>query len=49
MLEFHNAKERDKNDWAQLFREADPKFKFVGVKQPEFSNMGIIEAVWEHL
>lgn len=46
MLELHNAKERDRNDWAQLFQEVDPRFKFVGVKQPAFSRMGIIEAVW---
>lgn len=48
MLELHNAKERSKNYWAQLFQEADPRFRFVGIKQPAFSRMGIIEAVWQY-
>ncbi|MCJ1463377.1 hypothetical protein MMC07_001984 [Pseudocyphellaria aurata] len=46
MLELHNAKERDKNDWAKLFQEADSRFIFVGVKQPVQSKLSIIEAVW---
>ncbi|KAL9123433.1 MAG: hypothetical protein Q9187_000003 [Circinaria calcarea] len=47
MLELQNAKEREEGDWAQLFRDADPRFRFVGVKQPPFSKLGIIEAAWE--
>lgn len=47
MLEFHNAKERDADDWAKLFHDADPRFKFLGVKQPPAAKMGFIEARWE--
>lgn len=47
MLGFHNSKERDRDDWAQLFQDADPRFRFVGLKQPAFSELGIIEAAWE--
>lgn len=47
MLEFHNAKERDADDWATLFHDADPRFKFLGVKQPPAASMGIIEAEWD--
>lgn len=47
MLEFHNAKERDADDWAKLFHEADPRFKFLGVKQPPAAKMGSTEARWE--
>lgn len=47
MLELLNAKEREKGDWAKLFQDADPNFKFLGVKQPRFSKLGIIEAAWE--
>lgn len=47
MLEFHNAKERDADDWAKLFHDADPRFQFLGVKQPPAAKMGFIEARWE--
>ncbi|MCJ1311317.1 hypothetical protein MMC25_004988 [Agyrium rufum] len=46
MLEFHNAQERGKDDWATLFREADPRFSFSGITQPETSKLGLVEAVW---
>lgn len=48
MLGIHNAKEREKDDWIELFKEADPRFKFAGIKQLEFSRMGIVEAAWVH-
>lgn len=46
MLEFHNAKERDADDWAKLFSDADPRFEFLGVKQPPTMKLGFIEARW---
>ncbi|KAF2430168.1 O-methyltransferase [Tothia fuscella] len=47
MLELLNAKERDVDDWIELFRLADSRFKFLGAKQPPGSRMSIMEAVWE--
>jgi len=47
MLQLLNAKERDVDDWAALFAMADPRFKFLGAKQPKGSRMSIMEAVWD--
>ncbi|PQE06070.1 s-adenosyl-l-methionine-dependent methyltransferase protein [Rutstroemia sp. NJR-2017a BBW] len=48
MKEVQNAKERDEEEWATLFTQADPsgKLKFEGVKTPEGSVMSMISAVW---
>ena len=46
MLEMQNAKEREAGDWEKLFNEADPGFKFLGIKQPPTARLGIIEAEW---
>ncbi|KAK8173319.1 S-adenosyl-L-methionine-dependent methyltransferase [Phyllosticta citrichinensis] len=46
MLELLNARERAEEDYAQLFREADSRFKFLGFKRPAGSLTCIIEAVW---
>jgi hypothetical protein len=47
MLELLNAKERDVDDWTELFKMADPRFKFLGARQPVASRMSIMEAIWE--
>jgi hypothetical protein len=47
MLQLLNAQERDFKGWETLFHLADPRFKFLGVKQPKGSRMSIMEAVWE--
>ena len=47
MLQLLNAKERDVDDWTALFAMADPRFKFLGARQPEGSRMSIMEAIWE--
>lgn len=47
MLEIGNAKERDLGEWQALFGQADEKFVFKGMKQPEGSRLAIVEAVWE--
>ena len=47
MLEIQNSRERDLDDWAGLFKKADPKFKFLGGAQPKGSHLWIIEAVWD--
>lgn len=46
MMALQNAKEREAEDWAGLFRNADPRFNFLGITQPPFSKLGIIEARW---
>lgn len=47
MLQLLNAKERGVDDWTELFKMADSRFKFLGAKQPAGSRMSIMEAVWE--
>ena len=42
MMGFHNVKERDADDWAK-----DPRFKFLGIKRPPLSRLGIIIARWD--
>ena len=46
MLSILNARERDADEWRALIAEADPRFKFQGVKRPHGSNLAIIEAIW---
>jgi len=41
-----NAREREVDGWAELFREADERFKFLGAWKPEKSRMWFIEAEW---
>ncbi|PTB40951.1 uncharacterized protein TrAFT101_006102 [Trichoderma asperellum] len=41
-----NAREREPDDWRDLFRRADERFKFNGIWQPEKSRMWFIEAEW---
>lgn len=47
MLELHNGKERDLEDWKQLFDEADRRFKLLNVHQSPQSRLAIIEFVWD--
>lgn len=47
MLSICNGRERDHDDWAWLFKEADIRFKFVKAYKPQGSALGLIEAVWE--
>lgn len=47
MMSVINAREREEQDWAELFRHADPRFKFLGVTKPPKCRMYQIEAVWE--
>lgn len=46
MLELHNAKERTRDDWIELFKFADPRFEVVNMSQPGGSRLSLIEAVW---
>jgi hypothetical protein len=46
MLVTVNAREREVDDWGALFKEADPRFKFLGARLPPKSRLWIIEAEW---
>ncbi|KAH6675785.1 putative O-methyltransferase [Halenospora varia] len=46
MKQMANGKERDVQDWIQLFKSADERFVFEGVKMPEGSKLAIIEFSW---
>ena len=47
MLGIFNSRERDIDEWQSLFREADSRFEFLGVKEPKGSALAIIEARWK--
>ena len=47
MLELQNSREREMEDWATLFRDADERFDFQGGKQPAGSNLWILDAIWK--
>ncbi|KAF1963893.1 S-adenosyl-L-methionine-dependent methyltransferase [Bimuria novae-zelandiae CBS 107.79] len=47
MMELFNAKEREQTDWDKLFREADPRFRFDGVRTVAGADLAFISAVWE--
>jgi hypothetical protein len=42
-----NAREREIDEWADLFKQADERYKFVKAWKPEKSRMWFIEAEWE--
>lgn len=46
MLAVHNSKERDADDWAALFKAADPGFDLVGIVSPPGFRQSVIEVVW---
>lgn len=47
MLAILNAREREFEDWQDLFQQADHRFKFLGVVKPKGANLALIEARWE--
>ena len=47
MQSMFDAKEREIEQWRKLFADADSRFRFIGVTQPEGSRLSIIELVWE--
>ena len=47
MLAMANAKERDRNDWVDLFASIDPRFKVQNIVTPEKSQLSIVEVVWD--
>ena len=47
MMQVHNSKEREHEEWIELLREADPRLQLVGVTQPFGSSMSLLEIVRE--
>ncbi|KAF4335840.1 sterigmatocystin 7-O-methyltransferase precursor [Fusarium beomiforme] len=47
MLTLLNAQERTEKEFEELFKSADERFVFKGVRRPEGCRMSIIEAVWQ--
>ncbi|KAF7512644.1 hypothetical protein GJ744_000905 [Endocarpon pusillum] len=42
-----NGKERDAEDWKQLFHDADPRFKFLGLSVAPGFPSAVIQTQWE--
>lgn len=42
-----NGKEREVNDWHNLLREADPRFRIRQAKPLPGSDLGIIDVEWK--
>ncbi|KAL4934950.1 hypothetical protein BDV06DRAFT_229279 [Aspergillus oleicola] len=43
----NNTGERSVGDWAELFRKADPRFKWLDAWKPPKSTMWFVEAEWQ--
>ncbi|RKF61752.1 O-methyltransferase gsfB [Erysiphe neolycopersici] len=46
MLSLLNSQERDENEYRMLFKAADERFQFIGVRTSVGSSMALIEAIW---
>ena len=44
-----NGRERDVDQWAQLFAKSDSRFKFNGVIKIPGSRWSVMEAIWEEV
>lgn len=47
MTSIQNAKERELDDWVELFRKSDERFEFQGATRPPGSNHSILVALWK--
>jgi hypothetical protein len=47
MLQLLNAQQREQNEWPELFRRADSRYRYLGAKKPASAVRWIIEAEWE--
>ena len=48
MLALFNSRERDEDDWAKLFQQADPKFVFSEAKRAKVGEVtAVIIATWD--
>ena len=41
-----NGKERDADEWAELFQKAGPGFKLVGISRTTKSRLALIQVEW---
>lgn len=46
MLALGSSKIRDEDGWRELFSEADSRFQFEKITQPEGSHLALIEVTW---
>jgi hypothetical protein len=42
-----NGRERGVDEWKELFKNSDERFKFKGAKRVPGSRFSVIEAAWE--
>ncbi|KAK8021231.1 O-methyltransferase- family 2 [Apiospora arundinis] len=47
MLTVTNSRERELDDWRDLFRNADPRYRFLKAWKPTKSQLWFIEAEWD--
>jgi hypothetical protein len=47
MLQLLNAQQREMQEWPELFRKADDRYRYLGAKKPEGGIRWIIEAEWQ--
>lgn len=47
MMTLFNARERELDDWIELFAEADTRFKFIEAKRPDVGTMSLLIFSWE--
>ncbi|KAK4206754.1 S-adenosyl-L-methionine-dependent methyltransferase [Rhypophila decipiens] len=47
MTELQNSHERELEDWAELFKLADPRFEFQGGELPKSANLWVLVAEWK--
>ncbi|KNG81606.1 hypothetical protein ANOM_010133 [Aspergillus nomiae NRRL 13137] len=47
MLQLLNSRERDEAQWRGLLREADGRFRWLGVRRAEGSALAVVEVVWD--
>lgn len=46
MLELHNSREREVDDWINLLERADRRFKFLGATLPRGAKLHLLEVEW---
>lgn len=47
MMATSNSQERDQDDWEELFRITDPKFKLEEIKRMEDAKLDLIMVRWD--
>lgn len=47
MLGLLNSHEREAGDWLKLIRDADPRYRVLGIKKPPLCRLSIIEVKWD--